>query len=174
MWLRIFLRILFDKLILDSIFSFLVKFKLPYEAVRFLVDFLSGRRQRVLFQETFSKWSRITSGVPQGSVLGPVLFTKMIDSLSPLPQNSVYIKYADDVTILHFVLSADEDFLQHEWSHLENWSGTFGLSLNYSKCLVKNCVTKNALIVKPVRSIEETFFTNGILHLFTWCYFSKT
>ncbi|MEL7308255.1 MAG: reverse transcriptase family protein, partial [Pseudomonadota bacterium] len=145
----------FDKLTFDSIVSSLVKFKLSYEAVCFIVDFLSCRKQRVLFSDVFSEWSEITSGVPQGSVLGPILFAMVIDSLVPLCHNSAYIKYADDVTILHFIRSDEDDMLQQEWSHLENWSKSVGLSLNYSKCHVMNCVTKSVLSPRPIRATDD-------------------
>ena len=79
-----------------------------------MVDYLSCRKQRVLLDEAFSEGSEITSGVLQGSVFGPVLFAMVIDSLSPLCLNSLYIKFADDVTVLHFSRSAEDDHLQLE------------------------------------------------------------
>ncbi len=145
----------FDRLPFGSILSSLVKFGLSRQAVLFLADFLSGRKQRVRFGGLFSEWSTITSGVPQGSVVGPILFTIVIDSLSPLCDNSVYVKYADDVTVLHFVRSKDDDMLQNEWSHIENWSRSVGLHLNYSKCVVMNCVTKKSLDLCSIRTAED-------------------
>ena len=69
--------------------------------------------------------------------------------------NSSYVKYADDVTILHFVRSEDDDKLQEEWLHLERWAKSVGLYLNYSKCAVMNYVTKNNLLPQPINSVDD-------------------
>ncbi|MEL7308758.1 MAG: reverse transcriptase domain-containing protein [Pseudomonadota bacterium] len=156
----------FDKLPFESILSCLVNFGLSRQAVLFLADFLSGRKQRVRFGGLFSEWSSVTSGVPQGSVVGPILFTMVIDSLSPLCNNTVYIKYADDITVLHFVRSKDDDMLQHEWSHIENWSRSVGLCLNYGKCVVMNCVTKKSLDLCEIRTADDNVLASvSSLHL---------
>ena len=46
---------------------------------KWLEAFLTGRRQRVVVNGTFSGWSEVTSGIPQGSVLGPVMFTLYVN-----------------------------------------------------------------------------------------------
>ena len=134
------------------ILSSLIKFALPFQAVVFLRDVLSQRSQRVSFNNSGSDWSAVTSGVPQGSVIGPVLFALVIDSLHPVCSNSVIIKYADDVTLLHCIREVGDDKLHDELSHLEQWSSANGLFLNFDKCFVMNCVTKNSLSLKPVCS----------------------
>jgi hypothetical protein len=140
----------FDKLPFSSILSSLVKFQLPREAVVFLKNFLCDRQQRVSFDNCVSSWASISSGVPQGSVIGPFLFALVIDSLSPVCVNSTMIKYADDVTILHRIRNVSEDFLQVEWRHLEEWSDSVGLVLNFEK----SCVTKNSLEVEPILTLN--------------------
>jgi len=140
----------FDRLPFETIFSSIVKFKLPRQAVLFLYDFLFYRYQRVVTSNETSDWSLISSGVPQGSIIGPILFSLVIDSLSPVCNNSLCFKYADDVTFLHFIRSEEEDFLQHEWSHLEAWSRSVGLTLNHSKSFVMNYVTKKSLNLQDV------------------------
>ena len=149
----------FDKLTFEAIFSALLSFNLCRESVRILFDFLCGRRQRVRFNNSVSEWSNITSGVPQGSVIGPILFAMVIDSLSPIHDNSIYVKYADDVTVLHFVRSEKDDFLQSEWSHIENWSKSVGLYINYDKSCVMNCVTKKVLTLNSITTNNDTFLS---------------
>lgn len=142
----------FDKVSFNSIISALLKFCLPRQAVTFLCNFLCNRKQRVRLNFEVSNWCSITSGVPQGSVLGPILFSMVIDSYSPICNNSMCIKYADDVTVLHFIHAETEDFLQSEWSHLESWSDSVGLRLNREKSCVMNYITKKSLNLVSVKA----------------------
>ena len=61
-------------------------------------DFLVGRGQQVCVNGTQTDWSAVTSGVPQGSVLGPVLFVVFIKEL-PDVVNSTCQMYADDTKV---------------------------------------------------------------------------
>lgn len=140
----------FDKLSFFSIISSLVKFELPRQAILFIFEYLRQRYQRVKVGCDFSDWTVILSGVPQGSIIGPLFFAAVIDSLQPVQENSLIIKYADDVTLLHFVRDQADDHTQIEWENLENWSNDKGLKLNYSKCNVLNFVTKKSLIVDDI------------------------
>ena len=68
-------------------------------------------------------------------------------------------KFADDVTILHFIREEEEDFLQREWEHLEVWSNSHGLNLNQEKSCVMNYVTKRSLNVVNVTSNDGTILS---------------
>jgi ribonucleases P/MRP protein subunit RPP40 len=61
---------------------------------------MSYRYQAVTVAGTISSWSEVKSGVPQGSVLGPLLFAAIVDALHSVSENSILVKYADDLTIL--------------------------------------------------------------------------
>ena len=65
-------------------------------------DFLANRKQKVVINGTGSNWTPVTSGIPQGSVLGPILFTiyMYINDLSDVVQNIVKL-FADDTKLYH-------------------------------------------------------------------------
>ena len=99
-----------------------------------LHGFLSNRRQRVSINGSFSQLSDVTSGVPQGSVLGPLLFTVYVNDL-PSCVNSSLLSFADD-TKLFRCIRAEMDVvqLQHDINALLDWSKLWLLSFNISKC----------------------------------------
>ena len=87
-----------------------------------------------------------------------VLFSLVIDSYSPVCDNSVCVKFADDVTILHFIREEEED-LQQEWKNIEVWSHSHGLRLNQETSCVMNYVTKRSLIFVNVTSNDGSILS---------------
>ena len=85
-------------------------------------DWLDGRRQRVCIGSGRSSWRRVTSGVPQGSVLGPLLFLVYINDLEEGVLNTV-LKFADDSKLFGVVQDrAQHDRLQSDLSAVVRWS----------------------------------------------------
>ena len=68
------------------------------ELARF-ADYLSGRKQRVLLNNVPSEWAKITMGVPQGSILGPLLFVLFVNDLPKVVEESSINLFADDTAI---------------------------------------------------------------------------
>ena len=62
-------------------------------------DYLSNRKQRVKINGSFSSWQESIKGVPQGSVLGPLLFNVFINDLFFLVEETEICNYADDTTM---------------------------------------------------------------------------
>ena len=87
--------------------------------------FLTNRKQRVTVNESFSPWSDVISGIPQGSVLGPVLFSIYINDLPKEIVNPVLL-FADDTKIFSKVRrnSSLEDIaqIQRDIDKLFMWS----------------------------------------------------
>ena len=100
-----------------------------------LKDFLIGRTQEVKINGISSPKCQVTSGIPQGSVLGPILFIIYINDL-PSAVNSTTYMYADDTKIYN-TYSKDAPIgmeIQQDITSLENWSNKWLLKFNKSKC----------------------------------------
>jgi ribonuclease P/MRP protein subunit RPP40 len=99
-------------------------------------DWLSNRRQRVVLNGRCSIWEDVTSGVPQGSVLGPVLFIIFINDLDERILNKL-LKFADDTKLIGEVNCMEKrDELQQDLDKLIDWSILWQMSFNIEKCKV--------------------------------------
>ena len=102
-----------------------------------LWDYLTSRKQQVVVDGATSNQVSVVSGVPQGSVLGPLLFSIYINSISEVDvsPHSHSVLYCDDV-LLYRGISQEEDLLavQSDINKLEKWSNEHLLQLNPNKC----------------------------------------
>ena len=103
---------------------------------RWIKSFLQGRRQRVRVGEAVSGWKKVTSGIPQGSVLGPTLFVLFINDLPQVVESRVAL-FADDTKVFREIQSdEDREKLQQDIDELLIWSKKWQLPFNESKCKV--------------------------------------
>ena len=96
-----------------------------------------------------SSWAPVTSGVPQESILRPVLFAIFINDLpNVLPDETSAALYADDTKVYKSIKSEDDcQILQHALTSLECWSHDNNLDFNQSKYKVLTITRKNTPLV---------------------------
>ena len=101
-----------------------------------LSSYLPGRSQCVRVGSVISPPSPVSSGVPQGSILGPLLFVIIVNDLNllPLSSNSKVFLYADDLLLLYtFSPQLDPSLLQSDLDIVTSWFSSNRLSVNPSK-----------------------------------------
>ena len=99
-----------------------------------ITNWLKGRKHRVCLQGVCSCWQPVWSGVPQGSVLGPVLFLIFINDLDCGILSSI-LKFADDTKLFGVVNSHDDSqILQHDQHEFTDWSNDWQMTFNVDKC----------------------------------------
>jgi hypothetical protein len=77
----------------------------------------------------------VTSGVPQGSILGPVLFALYVNDLPDAGQFSQVAMFADDTKLFSTIKTENDcEYLQNDLDNLRVWSSETGLSFNDKKC----------------------------------------
>ena len=125
----------FDRLPHKLLIQKLQKYKISSTIINWICSFLLNRRQRVSVNGRVSHWTDVTSGVPQGSVLGPLLFIIYINDLnSNNPNISTYL-YADDAKFYMYIKTFfDSIQLQNEMDSKTEWFDEHLLSLNVAKC----------------------------------------
>ncbi|CAM5156864.1 unnamed protein product [Eretmochelys imbricata] len=103
---------------------------------RWIRNWLTGRLQWVLLKGELSGWREVTSGVPQVSVLGPILFNLFITDLGTKSW-SLLIKFADDTKLGGIAnLKKNWDIIQEDLDDLVNWSNSNRMKFNSEKCKV--------------------------------------
>ena len=119
-------------------------------------NWLTNRKQRVILNGVTSKWMDVNGGVPQGSVLGPILFVIFINDLDIGLLNSVS-KFADDTKIMGRAKSLEDCInIQNDLHKLELWSKQWEMEFNVDKCKVMHIGKNNV-------RFDYTMFNNSLI-----------
>ena len=112
-------------------------FNLSGTALKWFESYLCGREQRVVLNGKTSSWVSVRSGVPEGSICGPILFVLFCNDIPSHLLSSTCLMYADDMKLCKRIRSPDDAVaLQTDLENLCIWSDTWKLKLNPAKCKV--------------------------------------
>ena len=132
----------FDKVSHKNLAIKLAYYGIRGSTVAWINSFLTNRTQQVVLEGIASRIVDVTSGVPQGSVLGPILFLIFMNDLSQSLSSKVRL-FADDAILYFEVASADDcQMLQSDLYKLTEWEEKWLMSFNQSKCEVLTVTRK--------------------------------
>ena len=125
-------------------------------------SFLSDRTQQVLVDGSLSHIGNVTSGVPQGSVLGPTLFLVFINDITDTIQSTIRLFADDTILYRHTNKAHDVHILQEDLNRLEKWEETWQMSFNVKKCEhLQVTLKKNPVVASfklhdlPLQKVDE-------------------
>ena len=118
-------------------------------------NFLEGREQQVIVDGSFSESATVNSGVPQGTVLGLLMFLVFINDLPEVITYGTRVRlFADDCLVYRPIRNQhDQIILQQDLDSLSQWSKSWGMSFNATKC--------NIMSIKRGVNLDRFYHMNG-------------
>ena len=148
----------FDKVWAEGLIFKLKRIGIEGDMLNILTSFLANRKQRVTMDGTCSDWADVKAGVPQGSILGPILFLVYINDLFEVVTSDIRI-FADDTFIFRVVDPCSTEDLNKDLRNITAWAHQW-------KKLFNPDMTKQAVEVVFSKKVEPTKFDqlnfNGI------------
>ena len=131
-----YLKKAFDSVPHQRLLAKLKGYGIKGELLKWIETFLTCRKHRVLVNGAASSWSEVVSGVPQGSVLGPILFILYINDLINVVTCDINI-FADDTKIYHKTSTRQDCInIQKDIDRLQDWAEKWQLQFHPDKCKV--------------------------------------
>ena len=110
-------------------------------------DFLSGRQQKVFVDGATSTSAPVLSGVPQGSVLGPLLFLVYINDLPDHIKSSSVRLFADDCVVYRNIQNNDDaKLVQDDQDRLQVWEKDWEIEFHPQKCQLLRVINRKTVI----------------------------
>jgi len=128
----------FDSIVFTKLLAKLSAYGIDGKLLMWLSAFLHNRCQYVVIENCFSSVADVISGVPQGSVLGPVLFLIFINDIESICCGETALQlFADDLKLYSCVnISCNSQSLQQSIDNLVAWAASWQMGINITKCAV--------------------------------------
>ena len=148
----------FDKVPHERLILQLNRYGITGDILNWIRDYLANRTQKVRVNGHYSISSPVRSGVPQGSVLGPVLFLVFVSDIAPLVNNFISL-YADDTKLYSYLLDgiSTAESIQDDINTLSSWSLKMQMSFNPDKCVSLHLGKNNPKYNYSLPKIYNTF-----------------
>ena len=161
----------------DTVNHDLILNKLKYQysidgrMLKFFKSYLSNRTQRVVLDNCTSDIVEVLSGVPQGSILGPLLFVLFInDIFDNIDQNSLIGLYADDTKLSRKIAtSSDCNILQRDIDTLNNWCISNKMKFNADKCKVLTVAKSEPMFINELPFCKYSYTLGDKILDYTSC-----
>ena len=145
----------FDRVWHDGLLYKIKKFGIAGNLLNWFTDYLSERYQRVIIRGQESNFGLIKAGVPQGSVLGPLLFLIYINDITSVTECNIKL-FADD-TILYIDIDnpvAAANSMNNDLQNIEKWADQWLINFSPAKTKLMTCSFKNSAR-EPIRFGNE-------------------
>lgn len=151
----------FDSIVHNKLLSKLENYGITGKLLYWISSFVQDRYQCVVIENCFSSVAKVISGVPQGSVLGPILFIIFINDIDSVCHGQTNIKlFADDAKLYSAIDLKDHSLsLQISLNNLVTWADAWQLSINVCKCCVLSTVSSK----RTSHSGSNNYYLNGVL-----------
>ncbi len=123
----------FNAVLPDRLAAKMLDFGLSPSICHWIEDFLTNRCQTVRLGSHFSSTLTLSTGVPQGCVLSPLLYVLYTHDCTSIHPTNTIIKFADDTAVVGLISRGDETAYRDEFQRLTEWCMANNLALNASK-----------------------------------------
>ena len=161
----------FNTIVPGILYNKLIQISVPDLTCRWIISFLTDRKQHVRLGKTISSIRSIGTGTPQGCVLSPLLFSLYINDCTSKDSSVNVLKFADDTTVIGLIWNGDESAYRREVQQLVLWCSYNNLKLNTLKTVEmvvdfrKNSFNSPFLTIlnSPVSVVESFKFLGSII-----------
>jgi hypothetical protein len=157
----------FDRVWHDGLILKLKQNGIDGNLLNWLTSYLTNRKQRVVVGGQSSNLQNLHAGVPQGSILGPLLFLVYINDLECNLESDLSL-YADDITLIEEVINPTNsiDKINRDLHKISQWAKLWRVSLNPTKTLhmkITNKIKKHTyptILMEGIEIMETSYYTN--------------